>query len=125
MGVLHHTGWRDLLRLRELVERLPRMRELVQALGRLHESDAKESVAERVFLPMRRLEEERREVRTPLVPTDTRGVERSGSIARMLPVEAVMLGHSKLRMLWHARRSEQALLTFGRRGRDRANPRRA
>ena len=65
-----------------------------------------------LFLPMRRLEEERREVRTPLVPTDTRGVERSGSIARMLPVEAVMLGHSKLRMLWHARRSEQALLTY-------------
>ena len=112
LGVLRHTGWRDILRLRELVERLPRMRELVQALGRLHESDAKESVAERVFLPMRRLEEERREVRTPLVPADTRGVERSGSIARMLPVEAAMLGHPKLRMLWHARRSEQALLTY-------------
>ena len=112
LGVLRHTGWRDILRLRELVERLPRMRELVQALGRLHESDAKESVAEQVFLPMRRLEEERREVRTPLVPADTRGVERSGSIARMLPVEAAMLGHPKLRMLWHARRSEQALLTY-------------
>ena len=112
LGVLHHTGWHDLLRLRDLIERLPRMREIVRALGRLHDSDAKESVAERVFLPMRRLEEERREVRTPLVPADTRGVERSGSIARMLPVEAAMLGHPKLRMLWHARRSEQALLTY-------------
>ena len=112
LGVLRHTGWCDLLRLRDLIERLPRMRELVQALGRLHDSDAKESVAERVFLPIRRLEEERREVRTPLVPADTRGVERSGSIARMLPVEAAMLGHPKLRMLWHARRSEQALLTY-------------
>ena len=112
LGVLRHTGWRDLLRLRELVERLPRMRELVQALGRLHGSDAEESVAERIFLPVRRLEEERHEVRTPLVPEDTRGVERSGSIARMLPAEAAMLGHPKLRMLWHARRSEQALLTY-------------
>ena len=112
LGVLRHTGWRDLLRLRELVERLPRMRELVRALGRLHGLDAEESVAERVFLPVRRLEEERREVRTPLVPADTRGVERSGSIARMLPAEAAMLGHPKLRMLWHARRSEQALLTY-------------
>lgn len=112
LGVLRHTGWRDILRLRELVERLPRMRELVRALGRLHGLDAEESVAERVFLPVRRLEEERREVRTPLVPADTRGVERSGSIARMLPAEAAMLGHPKLRMLWHARRSEQALLTY-------------
>jgi uncharacterized protein with von Willebrand factor type A (vWA) domain len=41
-----------------------------------------------------------------------RGLERSGEIARMLPVEAVMLGHPKLRMLWHARRSERALLTY-------------
>ena len=112
LGVLHRDGWRDVLRLRELVERLPELREVVRALGRLHVSETAESVAERVFLPMRRLEEERREVPTPLVPADTRGVERSGSIARMLPVEAAMLGHPKLKMLWHARRAERALLTY-------------
>ena len=111
-GILHHTGWRDLLRLRELLERLPQLRELVRALGRLHDTDASVSIAERVFIPMRRLEEARQEVRTPLVPADTRGVERSASVARMLPAEAAMLGHPKLRMLWHARRSEQALLTY-------------
>ena len=102
LGVLHHAGWRDLLRLRELV----------RALGRLQEADTDDSTAERVFLPMRRLEELRREVRTPLVAADTRGVERSGAVARMLPAEAVMLGHPKLRMLWYARRSEEALLTY-------------
>ena len=112
LGVLHRDGWRDVLRLRELVERLPDLREVVRALGRLHVSETAESVAERVFLPMRRLEEERREAPTPLVPADTRGVERSASIARMLPVEAAMLGHPKLKMLWHARRAEQALLTY-------------
>ena len=112
LGILRHTGWRELLRLRELVERLPQLRELIRALGRLQDADATDSTAERVFLPMRRLEEERREVRTPLVPADTRGVERSGSVARMLPAEAAMLGHPKLRMLWHARRSERALLTY-------------
>lgn len=112
LGVLHHVGWRDVVRLRELMERLPDLREVVRALGRLHVSETAESVAERVFLPMRRLEEERREVPTPLVPADTRGVERSGSIARMLPVEAAMLGHPKLKMLWHARRAERALLAY-------------
>ena len=112
LGVLRHTGWRELLRLRELVAQLPQLREVVQALGRLHASETAESVSERVFLPMRRLEEERREAPTPLVPADTRGIERSGAIARMLPVEAAMLGHSKLRLLWHARRAERALLTY-------------
>ena len=112
LGILRHTGWRELIRLRELVERLPQLRELIRALGRLQDADATDSTAERVFLPMRRLEEERREVRTPLVPADTRGVERSGSVARMLPAEAAMLGHPKLRMLWHARRAERALLTY-------------
>ena len=112
LGILRHTGWRELLRLRELVERLPQLRELVRTLGRMQDAGATESTAERVFIPMRLLEEERREVQTPLVPADTRGVERSGSVARMLPAEAAMLGHPKLRMLWHARRAERALLTY-------------
>ena len=112
LGILRHAGWRDVLRLGALVERLPELRELVRALGRLQDADATDSTTERVFLPMRRLEEERREVRTPLVPADTRGVERSGSVARMLPAEAAVLGHPRLRMLWHARRAERALLTY-------------
>ena len=112
LGVLRHVGWTDLLRLRELVERLPRLREVVRSLGRLHVSDTGAPVAERVFVPMRRLEEERMEVRTPLVPEETRGIERSGDVARMLPGEAAMLGHPKLRMLWHARRAERALLAY-------------
>ena len=111
-GVLRHTGWRNLLRLRELVERLPEFREIVQTLGRLHVSETAESVAQRMFVPMRRLEEERTEAWTPLVVGETRGIERSGSIARMLPVEAAMLGHPQLRLLWHARRAERALLTY-------------
>lgn len=111
-GVLRYIGWRDLLPLRQLVERLPEFRHVVHALGRLHASETAETVAEEVFVPMRRLDEEWLEVPTPLVPEETRGVERSGEIARMLPVEAAMLGHPKLRLLWHARRSEQALLTY-------------
>lgn len=112
LGVLRHTGWSDLLRLRALVKQLPEIREVIRSLGRLHVSETAESVAEQVFVPMRRLEEEWREARTPLVPAETRGVERSGSVARMLPVEAAMLGNPELRLLWHARRAERALLTY-------------
>lgn len=111
-GVLRHLGWLDLLRLRELVERLPALREIVRALGRLHATDEGTSVAETILVPVRRLEEERLDVRTPHVPAEARGIERSGEIARMLPVEAAMLGHPKLRFAWHARRAERALLTY-------------
>ena len=112
VGVLKHTGWSDLLRLRELVAQLPQLKEIVRSLGRLQASDAGEAVIETVFMPIRRLEEELREVPSPHVPAETRGIERSGEIARMLPVEAANLGHPKLKYLWHARRAERALLTY-------------
>jgi len=111
-GVLRHTGWRDLTALRALMERLPQLREVVRALGRLRASDAGAPVSEVVFGPVRRLEEELRAVRTPHLPHDVRGIERSGEVARMLPAEAAMLGHPKLRLLWHARRIERALVTY-------------
>lgn len=111
-GVLRQTGWLDVLRLRKLIEQLPQLREIVRALGRLQLAQGEESIAEKILVPVRRVEEGRREVRTPLIPAEMRGLERSGEITRMLPVEALMLGHPKLRMLWHARRSERALLTY-------------
>ena len=76
LGVLRHVGWRNVLALRELLERLPQLREIVRSLGRLQTLDAQDtdgSVADRLFGPMRCLEEELREVRTPLVPEETRG----------------------------------------------------
>ncbi len=111
-GVLRHTGWLDLVRLRRLIEQLPQLREIVRSLGRFQVSAADEAVADRVFVPVKRLEEERLEIRTPHIPAETRGVERSGEISRMLPAEALMLGHPKLRLLWHARRAERALVTY-------------
>ena len=111
-GVLRQTGWLELQKLRALVEKLPQLRELVRALGRLQQSQNNTSVAEQILVPVRRLEEERREVRSPFIPAETRGIERSAEIGRMLPAEAAMLGHKKLRFLWHARRAERALLTY-------------
>ncbi|MEX1368860.1 MAG: VWA domain-containing protein [Nannocystaceae bacterium] len=112
LGVLRRSGWLDVLRLRALVERLPQLREIVRALGRLQESHEGPPVSERIMAPVRRLEEERRQVRTPQIPSETRGIERGDSLSRMLPAEAAMLGHPKLRTLWHARRAERALLLY-------------
>lgn len=111
-GVLKQTGWLDVVRLRALLEKLPQLREIVRSLGRLQVSQHEKPETERFLIPVLRLEEERHEIRTPHVPAETRGVERSGEISRMLPVEASLLGHPKLRLLWHARRAERALLTY-------------
>lgn len=111
-GVLKQSGWLDVLRVRELLKKLPQLREIVHSLGRLHLAEDGELIAERVFIPMRRLEEEIRQIRTPHIPAEMRGIERSGEIARMLPAEASMLGHPQLRLLWHARRAERALTTY-------------
>ena len=111
-GVLRHIGWLDLLRLHKLIEQLPQLREIIRALGRLHTAQGDESIAEKILVPVRRIEEKHREIRTPLIPAEMRGLERSGEITRMLPVEALTLGHPRMRMLWHARRAERALLTY-------------
>ena len=110
-GVLQHTGWTNLVRLRALIAQLPRLREIIQSLGRLHATDGQPSVAETVFVPIRRLEEERLAIRTR-VPAETTGIERSGDIARMLSCEATMLVLPEMRYLWHARRAERALVTY-------------
>ena len=111
-SVLREIGWMEVLKLRELIERLPQLREIVRQLGRLQTATDGESIAEKILVPVRRVEEERRQVRTPHAPTEMRGIERSGEIARMLPVEASLLGHPQLRLLWHARRAERALLSY-------------
>ncbi len=115
-GILRHTGWRDIEALRQLVERLPELREIVEALGRLQDATDGTAVAEQVLRAVRRVDEELREVRAPEIAIDVVGVERSGEITRMLPSEAVLLGHPRLRMLWHARRAERALLTYSAEG---------
>ena len=111
-GILRHVGWLEMARLQRLLDALPELEAILRSLGRLQQTHDGESVAETVFEPMQRLAEARRERRVPYVPAEMRGITRSADIARMLPVEAAQLGHPKLRYLWHARRAEQALLSY-------------
>ena len=69
-----------------------------------------EAVAKALVLEA--LRAEARTVRVPDMPGETRGIHRSDRIARMLPAEAMLLGHPRLRLVWHARRAERSLLCY-------------
>jgi len=113
-GLLRTQGWVEIARLRALLEKLPALRELIQALGRMRSSEdpTVPPVLETVLGPVRRVAEELQRIHTPLARSETRGIERSGDIQRMLPAECVLLGHPTLRLLWHARRAERTLMTY-------------
>jgi uncharacterized protein with von Willebrand factor type A (vWA) domain len=113
-GLLKSQGWLEMVRLRQLLEQIPQLKKLIRTLGKMQISTAEESmpVMEQLFEPVKRLFEEIKDIQTPLAPMETRGITRSDDISRMLPSELVFLGHPQLKMLWHARRAEKALLTY-------------
>lgn len=113
-SILRHHGWQDIARLRKLLESCPQLTELVRTLGRLQEraDENAQSVMERLFDPIRRAQDEWREVQTEFAPHEVHGLTLSDDISRMIPAEAATLGHPVLKYLWHARRIEHALLTY-------------
>ncbi len=111
-GVLRHAGWADFAKMAKWLEQVPQVMELVSQLGRMNDTSSGESITEQVLTPVRRIEEYREFVRIPRLPEEIRGVERSGEIARMLPSESMLLLRPKLKLLWHARRAEEALSTY-------------
>lgn len=114
-GLLHSAGWQEVLRIRRLLERLPELRRIIRALGRARQSEERDAMeqttVERVDQAVAQ-RPQRHTVRVPDMPGETRGVHRSGRIARMLPAEAMLLGHPLLRLVWHARRAERTLLSY-------------
>lgn len=117
-GVLAHKGWQHVAQLQDVLNRLPSISELVRELGRLRQTDEldAESLFPDLFAALKRIEEERREIEHPLARHQAKGIERSGDFTRMLPSEAMLLLHPQLKLLWHAKRIERALLTYRVRG---------
>jgi uncharacterized protein with von Willebrand factor type A (vWA) domain len=114
-GLLRSGGWEQVVRIRRLIERLPELVRVIRQLGRARQADAPDEaravraqVVERAMAPRAEV----RTVRVPDMPGETRGIRRSGRIARMLPAEAMLLNHPRLRLVWHARHAERALLTY-------------
>lgn len=114
-GVLRSEGWQEVLRIRRLLERLPELARIIRGLGRTRPSEERDATiqasVEIVDQAVAR-RPQRHEVRVPDMPGETRGVHRSDRIARMLPAEAMLLGHPLLRLVWHARRAERTLLSY-------------
>ena len=106
----------EFVKYRKLITQIPQFAAIVNSLGRSKNSEISKS---ELKLPatnhIRKPEKEDisgRKTNRSANPIMTNGVSRSDDIARMLPQEAAYLGHPKLHMLWHARRAEQALLSY-------------
>lgn len=111
-GILKHQNWHHIERLQELLKRIDEFKKVVDALGRLQESIDNDEELESFFESISRIVEEIQEKIVDYAPEEMSGIERSGEISRMLPQEALFLGYPKLKLLWHAKRYEQALLSY-------------
>ncbi|NJD33229.1 MAG: VWA domain-containing protein [Betaproteobacteria bacterium] len=114
-GLLHSSGWQEVLRIRRLLEGLQELCRIIRGLGRSRLSEEDDAASQSVVEVMEQaiaLRAESRTVRVPDMPGETRGIHRSDRIARMLPAEAMLLGHPRLRLVWHARRAERTLLSY-------------
>lgn len=114
-GLLTSSSWQEVVRIRRLLERLPELAQLIRSLGRARATDQPDP-ASRSGMPRYEqaaaLVRRSRTVHIPQLPGETRGIFRSDRVARMLPAEAMLLGHPRLRLVWHARRAERTLLTY-------------
>lgn len=114
-GLLCCSGWQEVLRIRRLLERLPELVRIIRGLGRSRQSEEPDDANQTSAIVMEQAVAQRpesRTVRIPDLPGETRGIHRSDRIARMLPTEAMLLGHPHLRLVWHARRAERTLLCY-------------
>lgn len=114
-GLLRGSNWREVVRIRGLIERLPELMRFIRQLGRAQATDEPDPTTSRDLQAMEQTLATRthhRLSRVPDLPGETRGVHRSGRIARMLPAETMLLTHRRLRLIWHAHHAERTLLSY-------------
>jgi uncharacterized protein with von Willebrand factor type A (vWA) domain len=114
-GLLKSGGWQEVVRIRRLVEHQPELAKCIRRLGRARATEEMDEVKRtevQAMMQVTRPVARPRTLRVPDYPGETRGVRRSGRVARMLPAEAMLLLHPRLRLIWHARHAERTLLTY-------------
>ncbi|MEZ5627100.1 MAG: VWA domain-containing protein [Rhodocyclaceae bacterium] len=114
-GMLRSTHWQAVVEARQAMGQLPELAAVIEALGRAQAAPADASLpqgrqASAAAVPAHSTQTRR--IRVPDLPGETRGIQRSARISRMLPAEAALLGHPRLRLVWHARRAERTLLSY-------------
>jgi hypothetical protein len=95
-GLLRSDGWQDVMRIRRLLEGLPELASLIRGLGRAQQSEIFDESSQQTVPVLEQAiaqQPEGRTVHVPDLPGETRGIKRSDRIARMLPAEAMLLGH--------------------------------
>lgn len=114
-GLLHSAAWQELVRVRAQLEQLDELRQMIRRLGRARQTeefDQQPAPAAIVMEQVTTAVTEWRETHVPDLPAETRGIERSGRVSRMLPSEAQLLPHPRLRLIWFARHAERTLLAY-------------
>jgi len=114
-GLLRSSNWQEVVRIRGLIGQLPQLMRFIRQLGRAEATDDPDPSHSGQFQVMEQTTAPRthyRVTRVPDLPGETRGVFRSGRIARMLPVETMLLTHPRLRLIWHAHHAERILLSY-------------
>jgi uncharacterized protein with von Willebrand factor type A (vWA) domain len=117
-GTLKSEAWQEVVHTPRLIERLPELAALIRGLGRMRPSERREEALSRETEVLEEASAPRAEDRVtpvPELPGETCGVYCSGRIARMLPVETLLLTNRRLRRLrlvWHARHAERTLLSY-------------
>ncbi|MGL1832690.1 VWA domain-containing protein [Rhodocyclaceae bacterium SMB388] len=114
-GLLRSSDWESVVRIRALIEGLPELTAIIRRLGRAIDvaDPAGDGQPEQAMSQLASaLHPRARTVHVPELPGETRGVCRSERFARMLPSESIMFMHPRLRLVWHARHAERALLTY-------------
>lgn len=114
-GVLRSSNWQEVVRIRALIGRLPELVRVIRRLGRAQLTDDLDEAKPRELQVMEQttvLRTRVRVTRVPDLPGETRGICRSGRIARMLPAETMLLTHRRLRLIWHAHHAERILLSY-------------
>jgi len=114
-GLLRSDDWRETVRIGWLIGQLPELAAIIRGLGRarpVDDADLESRSSNAAMAPTALVTVSSSVVHVPELPGQTRGVHRAGRVARMLPGEAIMLAHPRLRLVWHARHAERALLCY-------------
>ena len=111
-GQFKRQAWKEILHCHKTIKHSAWLQRVIQQLGRNKNVKAKEGDGKKIYLSSAAINRQLSSHRSNKATMEMSGVERNDDVARMLPSELSMLGHPKLKMLWHSRRAERMLLSY-------------